>query len=475
MCGIAGYVQRGGHTPGLIERMAARLSHRGPDGSGVWLDTRDGWHVALGHRRLAVIDLEGGRQPLGNEDGSVQVTYNGELYDFLSLRAALERRGHRFATRCDTETIVHHWEEYGVAGLRELNGMFAFGLWDRAAGTLLLARDRAGIKPLYYAPLPDGGLAFASELRALLLHPGVERAIDPAGLASYFFVDYVHPPHTIVKGAKKLAPGGFLEWAGGAVAEPRAFWSMRTGPADDSPGTAAEAAAKVIDRLDAAVAAQLVADVPVGIFLSGGIDSSLVTALAARHARHPLTTFSIGFADAEFDESRYARQVAAHVGTRHVEQTYSEAELLQTFEDATGCLDEPLADPSILPTYALSKLAARHVKVVLSGDGGDELWGGYPTYKAHRLAAVYRRVPAAARRALIAPAVARLPVARGYQSFDWKAKRFVLRWDDGPVRRHLRWMSNLDLPDLALAIPRDAVEWRAGTFLRGLTRLPVTF
>ena len=453
MCGIAGYVQQGGHTPGLIERMTSRLAHRGPDGSGVWLDVKDGWHVALGHRRLSIIDVEGGRQPLGNEDGSVCISYNGEIYNFRALRSELERLGHRFATRCDTEAVVHHWEEHGTAGLRDYNGIFAFGLWDRRAGTLLLARDRAGIKPLYYAPLGDGGVAFASELSALLLHPGVDRSLDPAGLASYFFADYVHPPHTMVKGAKKLAPAEFLLWSGGGPAEPRQFWSLNPEPNSNGHATdATQVAGEVISRLDAAVASQLVADVPVGVFLSGGIDSSLVTVLAARHSDHPLTTFSIGFADTQFDESQYAQQVSAHARTRHIEHTYTEAELLDSLDDAINCLDEPLADPSVLPTYALSQLAARHVKVVLGGDGGDELWGGYPTYKAHRLAAAYRRVPRMVRAALIAPAVASLPVGRGYQSFDWKAKRFALRWDDDPVLRHLRWMSNVDLPDLARAL-----------------------
>jgi asparagine synthase (glutamine-hydrolysing) len=317
----------------------------------------------------------------------------------------------------------------------------------------LLARDRAGIKPLYYAPLRDGGVAFASELSALLLHPGVERSLDPAGLASYFFADYVHPPHTMVKGARKLAPGQFLHWTCGAAAEPRPFWSAASASSSNGHATdAPDVAREVLSRLDAAVASQMVADVPVGVFLSGGIDSSLVTALAARHSDHPLTTFSIGFADPQFDESRYARQVSAHVRTRHVEHTYTEAELLGSLDDALDCLDEPLADPSILPTYTLSKLAARHVKVVLGGDGGDELWGGYPTYKAHRLAAAYRHVPRLIRAALVAPVVARLPVGRGYQSFDWKVKRFALRWDDDPVLRHLRWMSNVDLPDLARAL-----------------------
>jgi asparagine synthase (glutamine-hydrolysing) len=451
MCGIAGYVQRDPHRPVVIERMTARLAHRGPDGDGTWCNERDGWHVALGHRRLAIIDVAGGHQPLGNEDGSLQITYNGEVYNFRDLRAALEPRGHRFATRCDTEVVVHHVEEFGAGGLRALNGMFALGLWDQGRGRLLLARDRAGIKPLYYAPLPCGGIAFASELSALMLHPAVDAAIDPDGLARFFFADYVHPPNTIIRGARKLPPGHFLVWDGGGTTAPSTYWRLEPRAAEAG-RTDEELARTLAERLDAAVASQLVSDVPVGVFLSGGIDSSVVAALAQRHASRPMTTFSIGFADPQFDESAFARQVAAHLGTRHVQQTFTEAELLDALDPALSCLDEPMADPSILPTFALSRLAARHVKVVLGGDGGDELWAGYPTYTAHRMARLYRRIPRPGRTA-IRNAVSLLPVGRGYQPLEWKARRFTQRWDDEPRTRHLRWMSNLDLPDLSRAVP----------------------
>lgn len=451
MCGIVGYVQRGAHHPGLIGLMTDRLAHRGPDGRGVWLSARDGWHVALGHRRLAIIDIEGGRQPLGNEDGSIQITYNGEVYNFAGLRVDLERRGHRFATRSDTEVLVHHYEQAGDEGLEALNGIFAFGIWDHNAGRLLLARDRVGVKPLYYAPLPCGGIAFASELSALLLHPDVDDAIDPEGLACLLFADYVHPPDTIVRGARKLEPGTCLSWAAGRTDGPNRYW--RPSPPNPNPTDEATLARLLIEKQDAAVASQVVADVPVGVFLSGGIDSSLVTALARRHVTGPLMSFSIGFADARFDESVFARRVAAHVGTRHIEQAFNESQLLDTLDSALGCLDEPIGDPSILPTYALSALAAGHVKVVLGGDGGDELWGGYPTYKAHRLAAAYQIIPRPIRRGVVETLVARLPVSHGYQAFEWKAKRFVLRWADQPYARHLRWMSSVDVPDLGRAIP----------------------
>ncbi|HEY7087907.1 MAG TPA: asparagine synthase (glutamine-hydrolyzing), partial [Tepidisphaeraceae bacterium] len=263
MCGIAGYIQRRPPPQGTIDRMIERLAHRGPDGSGIWYGQHLDWHIALGHRRLAIIDVAAGRQPLGNEDGSVQITYNGELYNFQSLRRQLTSQGHRFATRCDTEVIVHHHEQHGEAGLSALNGMFAFAVWDGRGGRLILVRDRIGIKPLYYAQLPDGGIAFASELTALLAHPEIDRSIDPDGLARYFFLDYVHPPHTIVRGARKLEPGHSLVWTSDGISPPRRFWNL------SATSFAPEQEEHLLDTLEAAVEAQLVSDVPIGVFLSG--------------------------------------------------------------------------------------------------------------------------------------------------------------------------------------------------------------
>jgi asparagine synthase (glutamine-hydrolysing) len=448
MCGIAGYVQRASASDDLIDRMTDRLAHRGPDGRGVWRGTFGEWSIALGHRRLAIIDLQGGTQPLGNEDGSVQITYNGEVYNFALLRERLLQRGHQFATHCDTESIIHHFEDHGPEGFASLDGMFALGIWDQSAGQLTLARDRIGVKPLYYAPLPDGGIAFASELSALLVHPDVDRAFDERGLASFFFRDYVQPPTTIVRGAQKLEPGHSLIWNDGKLSSARRFWHLRVGR-EKSAGDQDS----LRTQLHAAVKAQLVSDVPVGVFLSGGIDSSLVAALAQQHSSHRLKTFTIRFDDPQFDESPFARRVARHIDSEHVEERFTESGLLDCFEDALSCLDEPMADSSILPTYILSRLASRHVKVCLGGDGGDELWAGYPTYKAHRWAHYYDLFPAFVRQRAIDPIVRKLPLRDGYQSFEWKAKRFALRWDDDPGLRHLRWMSNLDLPELHQAIP----------------------
>lgn len=452
MCGIAGYVQRRDDSA-AIRRMTARMARRGPDGEGIHVESRDGWMVALGHRRLSIIDLGGGAQPLSNETAQVWISFNGEIYNFQSLRAELEQRGHRFASHCDTEAIVHHYEQYGLAGLPRLEGMFAFGIWDSSSGHLLLARDRAGIKPLYYAPLPCGGVVFASELTAILQHPDIPLQLDPQGLASLFFADYAHPPHTMVQGVRKLAPGHYVAWsAQNGLEQPKPFWSIDAiAPASELPDDA-RLSTELRNKLEEAVTAQLMSDVPLGVFLSGGIDSSTVAALAQRHARQPLQTFSIAFDDPQFDESAYARAVADKIGSRHIEQTFSEQSLLELIDAALDSLDEPIGDSSILPTYALSRLAARHVKVVLGGDGGDELWAGYPTYKAHRYARFYRKTPRFMRAAL-GGAISLLRARDGYQSIEWKAKRFVHRWDDDVLRRHLRWMSNTDLPDLNAVLP----------------------
>jgi asparagine synthase (glutamine-hydrolysing) len=450
MCGIAGFIQRGG-SPVALPRMLSRIAHRGPDGEGVWRRHAGDWSVELGHRRLAIIDLATGAQPMTNAEGSAVITYNGELYNFRELRPALEQAGRRFRTTSDTEVLLQHLEQHGLDGIRDLDGMFAFALWDARARRLTLARDRAGIKPLYYAALPGGGLAFASELSALLAHGQVDAAIDPGGLAAYFFSDYVQAPGTILRGARKLAPGHTVVWEDGALGEPQAYWRIPAPSGAPLPDerTLAE---NLWTTLGAAVRAQLVADVPVGIFLSGGIDSSCVAALAAA-AGGRMKAFSIGFEDATFDELPYAAEVAGRLDVEHVTETLHERNLLEVMDAALDRLDEPMADPSLLPTFLLSRLAARHVKVVVGGDGGDELWGGYPTYRAHLYGALYARIPGWVRTGVLRRVIDRLPVDDRYQSLEWKLRRFTGRWDDDGARRHLRWMSSVDLPDLDRAVP----------------------
>src|SRR3954471_24811624 len=441
MCGIAGFIQRE-PSPEALPRMLARIVHRGPDGEGVWDRQLGGWQVAIGHRRLSIIDVAGSPQPMENASGDVVLSYNGEIYNFMRLRAALEAKGRQFRTRGDTEVILQQFEQHGVGGVPDLDGMFAFAIWEARTRRLTLARDRAGIKPLYYAELPDGGIVFASERSALLAHGGIDPELSTDGLASYFFSDYVHPPATIVQKVRKPPPGHTVIWQDGNLGLPHAYGQIPApAPAPAKPD--AELAAELWSDLSRAVAAQLVSDVPVGIFLSGGIDSSCV-ATAAVAAGGRMKAFSIGFENATFDETRYARMVAERLDVEWISETLHERNLLDVLDAALDHIDEPLADASFLPTFLLSRLAARHVKVVVGGDGGDETWGASPTYRAHRYAAVYRRVPAFIRNQVIGRLVGLLPVNDRYQSLEWKARRFTKRWDDDVVTRHLRWMSSVD-------------------------------
>lgn len=453
MCGIVGHVRRDDPTRAFDEQLAS-LAHRGPDGEGKLFDVQGDWHIALGHRRLSIIDLAAGAQPMSNSRRDVHLTYNGEVYNFRALRRALEARGFTFGTQSDTEVVLRQYEAHGEAGVQHLDGMFAFAVWDAPRRRLVLARDRVGIKPLYYASLPDGGVAFASELTAILgaLAPA-QLSID--ALASYFFSDYVHAPEAMIQGVRKLQPGHTLVWEDGRLGAPRAYW--RLPPPAAAPRTGdAELSADLWRRLGESVGRQLVSDVPIGVFLSGGLDSSSVAAQAVRHAAGRMKAFAIGFEERTYDESGYARRVANRFGLDLVEERLTERNLLETVDEALDRLDEPLADPSFLPTYVLSRLAARHVKVVLSGDGGDELWGGYPTYRAHDYARAFALLPHRIRHRWLARLADRLPIDDRYQSFEWKIRRFTQRWDDEPLIRHIRWMSCLDLEDLAQAVPRGS-------------------
>jgi len=456
MCGFVGFIQRA-WAPEILSPMLRRIEHRGPDAEGKWSGAFGDWFVALGHRRLAILDIAGGGQPMSTPDGNAHIAYNGELYNFLRLRRDLEMAGVPFRTRSDTEVLLRHGERHWDKGLRALNGMFAFALWDQRNGRLLLGRDRAGVKPLYYAELSDGGLVFASELTAVLQHPGLSRRVSTDGLLSYFFSDYAHAPVTMIDGVKKLSPGHCVEWRAGLAGPASPYWALP----DDAPipsdeGVLAKDLWSVLGR---AVERQLVADVPVGVFLSGGIDSSSVAILAQERSTRRLETFSIAFDDPTFDESTYARLVARQIGSSHVEERLSESNLLDVIDLALSKLDEPLADPSYLPTFLVSRLAASRVKVVLGGDGGDELFGGYPTYRAHRYARLYACLPRVLKYHVLRAVVSAIGQKDTYQSLEWKLKRFVLRWDEEPRRRHLRWMSSLDLDDLFRAAP----SWMGST------------
>ncbi|HEX9475502.1 MAG TPA: asparagine synthase (glutamine-hydrolyzing), partial [Candidatus Dormibacteraeota bacterium] len=435
ICGVAGGEPAEGRE--LVGRMSAAMVHRGPDDDGsVHLDG-----VTFGMRRLSIIDVEGGHQPIHNEDSKVWVVQNGEIYNHLELRKVLAAAGHSFTTQSDTEVLVHGYEEWGEALVERLNGMFAFAVLDLRRGRVLLARDRMGIKPLHYAV--DGRrLVFASELKALLCDPALRRELDPIALDEYLALEYVPSPRSIVRGISKLPAAHTLEWwLGSGVHRLHRYWSPRLGEEEAAPRRPhlEERCEELRAVLRESVRKELISDVPLGVFLSGGIDSSAVTAMMSELGVD-VKSFSVGFAERSFDESRYARQVATHLGTDHRELTLEPSMLLDLIPKLPLLLDEPLGDASIIPTYLLSAFTRGHVKVALGGDGGDELFAGYPTLQAHRLAGYYNRAPRLLRRGLIEPVVRRLPVSRDNLSFDFRAKRFVGSASHPLPERHRRWM-----------------------------------
>ena len=424
MCGIAGIASRNGAAdPERLRAMSATLVHRGPDSDGHLVDGP----VGLAARRLSIIDLETGDQPIANEDATVYVVQNGEIYNYRELRAGLEHAGHRFATRSDTEVLVHLYEEHGDGFAEHLRGMFAVAIWDARKRRLVLARDPFGIKPLYYGDSAEG-LAFASELRAL---PRGE--IDLDALEAFLAFNSIPWPYSIFRNVKKLPPGHLLVWEDGKARVSRFARPAPVPTSEVRREAEDELAEELRARLRDSVRAHLIADVPVGVLLSGGVDSSTLAALAAQESSEPVHTFSIGFEERSFDELGDARAVAQLYGTRHEELVLrpDAALLLPALADA---FDEPFADSSALPTYLVSELAARHVKVALSGEGGDELFGGYYTYAADLLALRVGRLAPLAR-----PLVERLPSSSRRASFDYKAKRFVRAADLPPLERHHAW------------------------------------
>jgi len=440
MCGITGAVwsdSRLAVDAETLRRMTDVLRHRGPDDRGAYFGTHlgDALGVALGFRRLSIIDLEGGRQPLANEDESIRVVLNGEVYNYAELRRGLESAGHRFRTRSDTETIVHLYEDEGVGCLSRLNGMFALAIWDARRSRLVLARDRLGKKPLVYRHEP-GRLAFASELKSLLEIPGPRPPLDRHALDAYLTYQYVPHPLGIYSGIRKLPPAHYAVYSEDRVEISR-YWSPDFD--HEEPMEEREACARLVDLLESSIALRMRADVPLGAFLSGGIDSSLVVALMGRAASGPIRTFSIGFPVAEYDETPFAREVARHVGTRHEE--------FEVRPDAVGILpelvwnfDEPFADSSAIPTWYLSRMTSEHVKVALSGDGGDELFLGYPRYKAMYLASVIDR--AGPIKACMANGIwSRMPAPGRQKSRIRQWKRFSESLGLAPLRRYANWIS----------------------------------
>jgi asparagine synthase (glutamine-hydrolysing) len=413
MCGIAGIFDTRGKRPidrDLLTRMTEALHHRGPDDGGYHVSPGTG----LGHRRLSIIDLSPlGHQPLFNEDGTVCVTFNGEIYNFLDLFERLKALGHRFRSRCDTEVIVHAWEEWGEDCVQHFQGMFALAVWDEPRQTLFLARDRFGEKPLYYTVLRDKQFLFGSELKALLAHPDVRRHIDPCAVADYFSYGYVPDPRTIYSGIAKLPPAHTLTLRRGSpVPPPREYWDVtfRDGAVPQSEAALCD---ELTERLRKAVGLRMAADVPLGAFLSGGVDSSSVVAMMASLSRTPVNTCSIAFDVPEFDESRYAQQVAERFHTNHFSRLAA-VDDFALLDRLIGFYDEPFADSSALPTYLVCALARERVTVALSGDGGDEIFGGYRRYYWHqRECDVRALLPASMARPLFGAAAAIYP------KLDW--------------------------------------------------------
>lgn len=416
MCGIAGIFDLEGRRKldaSILERMTRSLIHRGPDGEGYHLE--DG--VGLGHRRLAIIDREGGKQPIFNEDESVAVTYNGEIYNFQELQRELESKGHRFRTRCDTEVIVHAWEEWGEDCVTRFNGMFAFAIWDRNQDCLFLARDRLGIKPLYYSISEDGLLLFGSEMKALTSHPRMGRALRPDAVEDYFAFGYVPDPKTILQKAWKLPAGYTLRVARSKpLPEPRQYWDVPFGTALELGGASLEE--NLLERLKSCVDRRLIAEVPLGAFLSGGIDSSAVVALMAQLDSKPVNTTSISFGDPAYNESRFADIVATKYGTNHHVRQVDPSDF-SLIDSLPGLYDEPFADSSALPTYRVCELARENVVVALSGDGGDENFIGYRRYRWHAYEERARRALPEAIRKPVFGALGKL-----YPKIDWAPKIF---------------------------------------------------
>jgi len=469
MCGIAGEVRFGANPErDAIGRMTEVLIHRGPDDEGFLFDGP----AALGHRRLSILDIEGGSQPMSRERCSI--VFNGEAYEFEELRRTLQARGHVFTTRSDTEVALRAYLEWGELFTERVQGMFALAIWDARQKKLVLARDRLGKKPLYFALarratwIKQPGrtdsvavadrLLFGSELKALIAHGAMPRDLDQDALVQYLAAEYVPSPDSILEAAGKL-PAGHVAIFDERGFRVRRYWqppvpssSKRLTPAEQT-----EAADELERLLDSAVARRLVADVPVGVFLSGGIDSSAITALAVRHHQR-LATFSIGFHEQTFDESRFAKLAADRFGTQHHTEVLSGDACLDEIPHAVECLDEPFADPSVLPTLLLSRFVRKHVTVALAGDGGDELFAGYDPFLAHRVASWGARLPQPAQ-ALLRRAASMLPASSKYMSLDFRLKQFLRGLSASDSLRHQVWIGSF-VPDELVNILDPALHPR---------------
>jgi asparagine synthase (glutamine-hydrolysing) len=470
MCGITGWANLDASTSSqigdeaMLHSMCEAIRHRGPDSEGLWTDAG----VALGMRRLSIIDLHTGDQPVFNTDRSVIVMMNGELYNYREVRADLQKRGYTFRTNSDTEILPHLYDEYGDAMLEHVSGMFAFALWDTKKKRLLIARDRFGEKPLYYGTF-GGKLIYGSEVKSLLAHPDVTRDLNLDALRSFLSFDYVPAPNSIYRGIKKLPAAHKLVLENGEIKVER-YWSLSFKKPAETP-TIKEAAEHLRELLSDAVRRQLVSDVPLGILLSGGVDSSTVAAFAVRHATETVKTFSIGFEEDSFDESKFAREVSRHLGTEHYEDRLSVDIAAELIGDIGRWLDEPLSDGSLLPTFLLASFVRRHVTVALGGDGGDEIFAGYPMYYGHKVAQMYGRVPGFLRKGIIEPVVNNLPVSSKNLSLDYKAKRFVRAANYDPVTRHHSWFGSFAIDQQQQLLSDDVLAHTSSDIYRDAKEL----
>jgi len=449
MCGICGILnlalEPAAHR-GSIDRMSARLEHRGPDSHGKF----ELPHLALAIRRLSIIDLETGDQPLANETGSVTLVFNGEIYNYRELRDRLERCGHRFKTHSDGEVIAHLYEDLGPDFVRELNGMFAIALWDDGAKRLVLARDRAGEKPLYYWQR-ERTLVFASEIKALFEFPGVGRQLDREALNQYFFYGYFPSPRSAYAEIKKLPAAHRLVVERGQV-RVDAYWRLQDYLRPPGPPVTRrrerELEEELRQLLRQAAVSRLVSDVPLGVFLSGGVDSSTLVATMSDLTPGNVNTFSVAFCEKSFSEEAYSSLVARHFRTRHHILTVDATSLRQALDVLAGHLDEPIADPAVIPTFLLSRFARQHIKVALSGEGSDELFGGYPTYLGARLAEYYLRLPKFVRRQCLERVKDFFPVSSGAVPMGMFARRFLAHAERDPAERHELWFGVFSLEEL---------------------------
>lgn len=420
----------------ILKSMMDSIAHRGPDDRGMCLNGP----AALGHRRLSIIDLKTGHQPMSSEDGSIVIVYNGEVYNFSEIKTALLGRGHKFRTSSDTEVVLRAYEEYGEDCIKHFNGMFAFAIFDSKRGSLFLARDRFGKKPLYYAVF-DNQFIFGSELKAVLKHPSARRDIDPAALSQYLSYEYIPSPRSIFRNIYKLEPGFSMTVKSGKVTT-RRYWDLKFNTSKDFDEN--EARLRLLDLFRESVRKRLISDVPLGVFLSGGIDSSAVVAMMAELMDpKDIKTFSIGFKERSYDESGDARRVAAHFGTDHREEILDPKVMLDVFPAIVDILDEPFADSSIIPTYLVSRFTRKHVKVALGGDGGDEFFMGYPSFIALKLDSLISFAPNFLKKIPFQLLLKCVPPSNDYMSLNFKAKRFLRGLDFPKEVRQQVWMGSL--------------------------------